>query len=220
MKFNEKKLENKKGAILLAGGDSKRLGQPKALLDFCGQTLISRMVNILSCYFSSITLVTDRPDQYEGLPVRFTDDLLTDRVKSPLRGIHAGLSLSTLPYQFVVACDMPFLNLELIGYMETYANHYDAVVPRVDSYYQPLYAFYSKNCIEIIEKQIKLGNYKIIDFYSRINVCYISEAEIGRFDPGQKSFFNINTWEDYQKALLQLEEILLSCNNEGGSAVD
>jgi molybdenum cofactor guanylyltransferase len=211
---------DERGAVLLAGGDSKRLGQPKALLDFCDQTLIARMVNTLSCHFTTIILVTDRPEQYQGLEVKITGDLIAGPVKSPLRGIHAGLSISDLPYQFVAACDMPFLNLDLISYMETFAGRYDAVVPRIGSYYQPLHAFYSRSCLEIIEHQIKLGYYKIIDFYSTINIRYIDETEISRFDPEQNSFININTWEDYKKALAQLEEISLNGNNEGGSTVD
>jgi molybdenum cofactor guanylyltransferase len=209
-----------KGAIILAGGDSKRLGQPKALLDFNGQSLIERMVNILQHSFTRITLVTDRPELYRGLPVKIVSDLITDRVKSPLRGIHAGLSASSLPHQFVVACDMPCLNLNLISFMETYASEHDAVVPRIGQYYQPLHAIYSRSCIEVIEKQITLENYKIIDFYAKINVHFIDEAEINRFDPDQCSFININTWSDYHQVLQQLSGAGSNLNDKGGQKND
>lgn len=190
-----------RGAIILAGGDSKRLGQPKALLDFQGQTLIELMVIRLGHYFDRLTVVTDRPDLYRNLPVRITGDLLVDEHKSPLRGIHAGLSVSDLPYQFVAACDMPFLNLELVKYMEQYAAGYDAVVPRIGEYYQPLHSFYNRSCIGTIEKQLSLGCYKVTDFYDHIKIRFISSAEILRFDPNQESFININTWDDYENAL-------------------
>jgi molybdenum cofactor guanylyltransferase len=190
-----------KGAIILAGGDSKRLGQPKALLDFHGQTLIELVVNRLSAAFEQLTVVTDRPDLYSHLPVILTGDLLTERQKSPLRGIHAGLSASGLPYQFVAACDMPFLNLRLIDYMSGFAHQYDAVVPRIDSYFQPLHAFYSRNCIDIIERQVRKGFYKVTDFYANLKIRFISADEIIRFDPDQESFININTWDDYNCAL-------------------
>jgi molybdenum cofactor guanylyltransferase len=195
------KKEPANGAIILAGGDSKRLGRPKALLDFCGKSLIEIMVERLYGIFDQVTLVTDRPELYEGLPVLVTNDLINDKVKSPLRGIHAGLSVSPLPYQFVVACDMPFLNIELVSYMARFAFNYDAVVPRVDSYFQPLHAFYSRNCIKIISRQLERGLYKVIDFYENINIKFIDSAEIKRFDPEEISFTNINTWPDYEQAL-------------------
>jgi len=138
--------------------------------------------------------------------VRLTGDLLTEEQKSPLRGIHAGLSVSDLPYQFVVACDMPLLNLELIAYMSQFAADYDAVVPRVDNYFQPLHAFYNRTCIGVIEKQVHKGCYKVTDFYSELQIRFIDAAEIARFDPEQESFININTWPDYDRTLKVLSE--------------
>ncbi len=189
------------GAIILAGGDSKRLGRPKALLDFCGKSLIEIMGDRLSEFFDQVTLVTDRPELYEGLPVLITNDLIKDEVKSPLRGIHAGLSVSPIPYQFVVACDMPFLNTELVSYMARFAADHDAVVPRVGSYFQPLHAFYSRSCIDIISRQIEGGLYKVTEFYDNLKIRFIDSAEVKRFDPEEISFTNINTWPDYEKAL-------------------
>lgn len=200
----KKQIEQKKpdsGAIILAGGDSKRLGRPKALLDFCGKSLIEMMVERLYGLFDQVTLVTDRPELYAGLPVLITNDLIKVNVKSPLRGIHAGLSVSSLPYQFVVACDMPFLNTELVSYMARFAADYDAVVPRVDSYFQPLHAFYSRSCIDIINRQVEGGFYKVTDFYDNLKIRFIDSAEIKRFDPEEISFTNINTWPDYEQAL-------------------
>lgn len=190
------------GAIILAGGDSKRLGRPKALLDFHGRSLIEVMVDRLGRLFPEITLVTDRPELYPGLPVRITGDLLNYTDKSPLRGIHAGLNSASHPYQFVAACDMPFLNLDLIKYMARFASSHDAVVPHTGGkYYQPLHAFYKRSCIDIIERQVSLGRYKVSEFYENLEIRFITLPEILRFDPGQESFININTWEDYEKAL-------------------
>lgn len=220
MKKGESVNNAEKGAIILAGGDSKRLGQPKALLDFNGQSLIEKMVDLLKRSFHQITLVTDRPELYKGLPVKITGDLIVDQVKSPLRGIHAGLNASALPYQFVVACDMPYLNLELIDYMEGFASGQDAVVPRIGRYYQPLHAIYHRSCIAVIEKQIQLENYKITDFYAKIKVHFIDETEIKRFDPEQRSFININTWDDYRQALRQLGGAASLSVNGGGSKID
>ncbi len=200
MEDNSRKIK-KRGAIILAGGDSKRLGSPKALLKFQDCSLIELIIKRLGEYFDQLTLVTDRADLYDHLPVNITGDIIKADKKSPLRGIHAGLSSSPLPHQFFAACDMPFLNLDLISYMEKYAKDYDAVVPRVGDYFQPLHAFYSRSCIEVIERQVNKGLYKVTDFYSQLNIKYIGEEEIENFDPQQHSFININRWSDYEAAL-------------------
>jgi len=189
------------GAVILAGGDSKRLGRPKALLDFDGTTLIELILRILDPLFTEITVITDRPELYRNLPVRLGGDLFTGSRKSPLRGIHAGLLSSKLPYQFIAACDMPFLNRGLIRHMAEFTSGYDAVVPRIETYFQPLHSFYSRSCAGVIEKQIKTGRCKVTDFYTDLNIKFIGREEIERFDPGQESFININTPADYQKAL-------------------
>lgn len=194
------------GAIILAGGDSKRLGRPKALLEFGDQTLIEMIVSQLKECFQELTLITDRPELYEGLPVNLTGDILMNQDKSPLRGIHAGLSFSDRPWQFVVACDMPFLNLDFIRHLAGYAPDYDAVVPRVGDYFQPLHAFYNRSCIGTIEKQLKDRQYKIIDFYRHLKIRYVGEEEINRFNSQQDLFLNVNTWEDYQKALNLMQD--------------
>ncbi|WP_461369787.1 molybdenum cofactor guanylyltransferase [Candidatus Darwinibacter acetoxidans] len=195
------------GAIILAGGDSSRLGYPKPLLELEGIPLIEIMIRRLSLLFEQITVVTDREDLFAGLPVKLTGDLLTGHVKSPLRGIHAGLSLSGLPYQFVAACDMPFINLELVRYMAAFAPQYDVVVPRIGGYYQPLHAFYSRSCLDPIRKQIERGEFKVTAFYDKIRVRHIGYSEIACFDPGQCSFFNVNTWADYREAQKLLPEL-------------
>lgn len=195
------------GAIILAGGDSSRLGCPKPFLELEGVSLIEIMVRRLSLLFEQITVVTDRQDLYAHLPVKLTGDLLTGHAKGPLRGIHAGLSVSDLPYQFVAACDMPFINLDLVRYMAAFAPHYDVVVPRVGSYFQPLHAYYRRSCIEPIRRQIEQGECKVTGFYDKIRVRHIGYSEIARFDPGQRSFFNVNTWTDYREAQKLLPEV-------------
>lgn len=188
------------GAIILAGGDSSRLGCPKPLLKLDNEPLIEIIIRRLGSLFKQITAVTDREDYFTGLPVKVTGDLLTGCEKSPLRGIHAGLSVSELPYQFVVACDMPFINLALVRYMAGFASQYDVVVPRVGSYYQPLHAFYSRSSLDSMRRFIERGQCKVIDYYDTIRVRTVGYSEIARFDPGQRSFFNVNTWSDYHTA--------------------
>ncbi|NMA92595.1 MAG: molybdenum cofactor guanylyltransferase [Firmicutes bacterium] len=200
---------SQKGAIVLAGGASSRMGQPKTLLKLGGVTLVERVVRLLQPHFHHVTLVTNDDHVFGHLPVAIVRDRLTGGAKNPLRGIHAGLMATGLPYQFVVACDMPFLNLDFINFMGRYAADYDVVVPRTDSYYQPLHAYYSRSCLKVMERQILSRNFKVTGFYDRLNVKTIGLKEIRRFDPHQDSFFNINTWDDYKHAGKKLAALTL-----------
>ncbi len=187
-------------AVILAGGDSKRIGYPKSLLKLQGYTLIEILVNRLKDSFQELILVTDRPELYHYLPVIIAGDVYTSVGKSSLRGIHAGLSAATHPTSFVVACDMPFVNIKLVKLLHGYAGEAQAVVPKIGEYYQPLFAVYKKSCIDAIEECLGANVFKVIDFYKHIKVKYIDEAQVEKVDPGQYSFFNVNTPEDYQYA--------------------
>ncbi len=194
------KMDEPRGAIILAGGDSKRLGRPKSLLELGGITLVERLASRLIQYFDQITLVTDYPGLFSHLSLKVTGDILTQYPKTPLRGIHAGLNVSDLPWQFVVACDMPFVDLNLVSFMDSLRTGYDAVVPRIGDYYQPLHAFYSRYCLEHVRCQLENGGGKVTGLYNKIKVRYVAAEEISLYDKTKRSFFNINTWDDLKKA--------------------
>lgn len=193
-------MTEKRTAIILAGGESKRFGQPKALLRFGDKLIIEIIIEKLQEFFPEIIIVTDHPDPLRHLPVILTGDILTDCNKSSLRGLHAGLKTSSGAYNFVIACDMPFVNLLLIKYMHSIIPECDAVIPRVGEYVQPLYAFYLKEYVGTIEKHLLAGKFKIIELYRNLKIRYIEKEEIQRIDPDQKAFFNINTDVDFEIA--------------------
>lgn len=190
----------KASAIIVAGGDSKRLGFPKPLLKFGDKTIVQTMIERLAGFFNEIIVVTDREELFSGLPVKITGDLITGGKKCSLKGIHAGLACSSCRNNFVIACDMPFVNMHLIKYMSSFTPHYGAVVPRIQTYVQPLYAYYSKDCLPVMGDNLVKGQFKISGIYPEIKVKYIEEEEIDRHDPLRRAFFNINTPEDYEEA--------------------
>jgi molybdopterin-guanine dinucleotide biosynthesis protein A len=117
-----------------------------------------------------------------------------------LIGIYTGLVHSSNFLNLVVACDMPFLNLELLRYMIKVAPGFDVVVPGIGDKMEPLHAVYSKNCIKPMEDLIKQGNLKVTGFFDSVKVRYVGEEELNRFDPEHLSFFNINTEADLKRA--------------------
>jgi molybdenum cofactor guanylyltransferase len=173
--------------------------------------LLERVLSRLNLFKSEIIAVAHAEQDMTELGsfrnLRIAYDELPER--GPLGGIFTGLNASTTPYNIVVAGDMPFLNVDLLGFMIRAVRGFDAAVPRIGNFYEPLHAVYSKNCIEPIKVMLsgkELLTYKIFDV---IRVRYILKNEIERFDPEHLSFFNVNTEEDLRKA----REIIASRNS-------
>ena len=184
-------------AVVLAGGDSKRMGTNKAFLRLEGNNLIDLVFNKVNSLFAETIVVTDRVEELAYLPAKLTKDLFTGVEKNALRGIHAGLTVSSYPASFVIACDMPLFSLSLISYMSKYATKYDVVVPRHGEHFQPLFAFYNKTTLNLILKRLKEKRLKISDLYRSLCIKEISEETVKIFDPHLFSFNNINTKDDY-----------------------
>jgi molybdopterin-guanine dinucleotide biosynthesis protein A len=95
---------------------------------------------------------------------------------------------------------MPFLNTILLDYLISTAGDYDAVVPRLSGFIEPLHSVYARSCIGPIKEEMSSGSRNIRSFFSRVNVKYVESDEVDRFDPGRLSFFNINSENDLAKA--------------------
>jgi molybdopterin-guanine dinucleotide biosynthesis protein A len=186
-------------AVILAGGDSKRMGTNKAFLRLEDSNLIDLVFNRVNSLFAETIVVSDRLEELAYLPAKLTKDLYTGVEKSALRGIHAGLTVSSYPASFVIGCDMPFFSLSLINYMSRFAIQYDVVVPRHGEHFQPLFAFYNKTTLDLILERLKENKLKISDLYRSLRIKDIGEDTIKEFDPHFFSFNNINTRDDYYK---------------------
>ena len=186
-------------SIVLAGGKSSRLGGNKALEIVGGKSLIQRVVEQLSLVSEQILIVGT---SYRfGLPGDYSIEYKADLYpgKGPLGGIYTGLVAAKSFYNLVVACDMPFLNVELLRYMIKLAPGFDAVVPRVKRI-EPLHAVYSKNCLDGMKTQLENNQLVIARFLDIISVKYLEQAECQEFDSELLSFFNINSEADLAQA--------------------
>lgn len=185
-------------SIILAGGRSSRLGRNKALLELNGQVLIERIINRLEQVSDELIIVTNEVDQYEEFEANIISDVYPG--KGALGGIYSGVKRASNPHSLVVACDMPFLNVSLLRYMQGLATPYDVVIPRVGQSTEALHAIYSKNCLPFIERQLLEGDLRIIHFFPNVRVGYVEQEEIEIFDPQHLSFFNINSEADLERA--------------------
>lgn len=184
--------------IVLAGGENRRMGTDKAFLEISGKPLIERILAVFSTLFTRTIIVTNAPERYAPYDVELVGDVLDER--GPLTGIYSGLLRSQDEYNFVAACDMPFLDRRLIAYLGEVARGHDAVVPMVRGLLEPLHAVYSRGLMPAIEAQLRMKDRRIRAMFDQIRVRYVTEEEIVRFDPQQRSFRNVNTPEEYKEA--------------------
>lgn len=189
-------------SIVLAGGRSLRLGRQKFMELIAGESLIERVIGRLSLLGNEILIVISQRQAMIPLSLSPGAKTVADLYpgKSSLGGIYTGLVLSTCCHNLVVACDMPFLNLDLLRYMIDLSPDFDIVIPRIGDEMEPLHAVYSKNCQAPIERLLKQDNLKITDFFDSVRVRYVDKDELDRFDPEHLSFFNINTQADLKRA--------------------
>ncbi len=185
--------------IILGGGLSTRMGSDKASLAAGGCTMIASLATKFAQKIGPVIVVL-RPGQ----------ELVTEHTTTiydlypgvgPLGGLHAGLLASPDDTNFVIACDMPFADPELAGYILSALAGYDAAVPMLARGPEPLHCAYHKSCLPVIESCIASGRLRMRDALDRLNVLYIPENELKKRDPDMCSFVNINTPQDYIEAI-------------------
>lgn len=192
-------------ALILAGGMGSRFGyREKALIDINGRPIIELIIERLEKVVDSIIISVRDRAQRELLEAnlsrgyRFTYDDQTN--VGPISGILSGLSECEDEYCFISACDMPFINEDVVRLLFKRSENYDAAIPSwEDGFLEPLHAVY--RCIPMIRetrKAIERGEKTILAPVFRMNVNYVPVDEIRKLDPDLRTFININTDEDIQ----------------------
>jgi molybdopterin-guanine dinucleotide biosynthesis protein A len=187
-------------SILLAGGKSSRMGKDKARLKLDGRLMILQSIAHKLLTISDEVIVATDGRRYEGLDVevKWVDDVYPGA--GSLVGLYSGLKEASSGYALVVACDMPFINIDLLRYMIALPRDYDILAPKIGSEIEPLHAIYSRDCLPKIEKLLEAGRKKIIELFSEVRVRYLTKEEVEKYDPEHRSFFNINSPDQLAEA--------------------
>lgn len=185
--------------VVLAGGRSSRMGQPKALLPFDGEPLIAHVVRTLSTIFADV-LVVAAPDQdLPPLPAAIVHDDVA--YQGPVAGIHHGLGAAAGDIAYVTSCDAVFLDPRLIHFVLSRIEDHDVAVPQWEGRFQPLHAAYRQSVRPHLERQLAVGDLRPVHLFDKVRTRRIDENEVRTIDPEGWSFFNMNTPEDYHRAL-------------------
>ena len=185
-------------AIIMAGGQSQRMGSDKATLVLGEQTLLQRVTAIVQPLFAQVMVSVRQPRSDISLP-QICDAL--DNA-GPLAGLSAGLAQAGTHWIFAVATDMPFVLPALIEQLaQQRATSYQAVVPVVQGHPQPLAAFYSVTALPTIQGILfSNGKRSLRSALEQLNVRYIDESELLATDPGLRSFFDLDTPQELAAA--------------------
>jgi molybdopterin-guanine dinucleotide biosynthesis protein A len=204
--------------VVLAGGKSRRMGRDKSIVVFDGKPLLIRAVNVLEQLFGETIIVTNQEIPRDVRAELGGAKIIHDEIPhlGPLGGISAALKASKSEIVFVMAVDMPFASTHAIEGMSKLANireifeeKVDAAVPVSDVGYEPLFAFYHKRCLEIIDRKLAGGERKVISIFDSLNVKTIDIEKL-RYEASRsdeitgtglgKAFININTESDLKQA--------------------
>ncbi|OWZ83588.1 molybdenum cofactor guanylyltransferase [Natranaerobius trueperi] len=182
-------------AIVLAGGESKRMGTDKIFLELNKKRIIDFVLEITTKIFKETIIVSNNCENFNGYSVKTIKDKMNHLKKSSLRGIYSGLSEIDSEYGFVIGGDMPFINSNLIEAMvgQIEENAWDVVIPKFGKFYEPLFAIYHKSCLSNIKQQLLSENHRIVSFFSTKKVLTLSKNYCKQYDPDLISFFNVNT---------------------------
>ena len=186
--------------VIQAGGKSTRMGQDKALMSFHGTTMIEYILHQVEKLGKEIVIISNRPEEYQGFRIPVISDVYPDI--GALGGLYTAIYHSTAEYCLLLACDMPFINLSFIQHLISLAPQFDAVIPRIhpNEFTEPFRAVYSKTCLPAIEAAILSDQRRVLSFFDDVNIRFVDEPEIKRYDPELITFFNVNTPEDLIEA--------------------
>ena len=184
--------------IVLAGGASRRLGADKTTLRFGSRTLLEHAVDALSAVCTDVLVAGGDATAWPHLGARLVPD--ESRGRGPLAGLQAGLKAAELDFALVVACDLPFLNRDLLAFMARRPRRCQALVPRWGRRLHPLHAIYGRSCLPVIESLLAKPSASMRELLAQLDIETLAETAIQRFDPEGLSFFNINSPDDFERA--------------------
>jgi molybdopterin-guanine dinucleotide biosynthesis protein A len=196
-------LANEAGAIVLVGGQSSRMGRPKAALDFGGVPLLTRIVIELKRRFDEIVIVAAPEPEWQprieipGLKIVHDETAFA----GPLDALRRGLNALDRDVAFACSCDLPLLNSDVAAGLVAMLDDFDAVIPEVGGKLQPLHAVYRKLCANALAALAASGEKRLTANAGALNARRVGERELRTTDPQLSSFFNVNTPDDYQRAL-------------------
>jgi len=207
--------------IVLAGGQSTRLGQDKGLLVLDNKPLVKHVLNAIGRITDEILLVVSSQAQTDNYSKILAPNMKVvidhEKTGSPLAGASTGFQEASGDYSLLLACDTPLVSREIIALLLELCINKAAAIPRwPNGYIEPLQAAYhTKSALKASEAAINEGGVKMQCMVDKLRgVRYVSTLVLQQLDPELATFFNVNTQMDLAKA-----KIIMDKRRKGVNAV-
>ena len=192
------------GAVILCGGESRRMGRPKAWLPFGEERMLARVVRLVGTAARPVVVVAAPGQELPILPADVA--VVRDQVagRGPLQGLSAGLGAlpDSVELAYATSTDVPFLEPRWIGRLVELSAGYDLVIPFVGGYYHPLAALYRRRAVlPAIEGLLRDDRLRTSFLVGAVTTRVVTESEMRAVDPDLQTLRNLNFPEDYEKAL-------------------
>jgi len=177
------------------------MGQDKALMPFLGQPLIQRVLERVSPIADEILVTSNQPGKFKFLGVPIIPDVIPG--VGALGGLYTALKSASNPLVAVVACDLPFVNPELLKACKEIldSTNCSAVIPGTDRGIEPLHAVYRvQTCLPAVEAALVDGRRRVISWHVDVDVHILPSVETAQYDPDGITFWNVNTEDEFKKA--------------------
>jgi len=192
------------GGVVLCGGKSTRMGSSKALLPFGPETMLQRVVRLLSEVVSPIVIVAALDQDLPPLPAGVIVARDENEGRGPLEGLRAGLKAlpNTVDAAYVTSCDVPLLETGFVRQMIDLASDYDIAVMEIDGFTHPLSAVYRRATLPSVEDLLANNRLRPVFLFDAAKTRRVKPEEMTS-DPDLRTLRNLNTREDYERALAE-----------------
>lgn len=190
-------------AVVLTGGESKRMGSDKAMVEIDGKPMAAHIVEMIDPLFSDI-LISVREYRTDVTLPQIKDDSAgsgcpASKGRGPMVGIKSALEAIQSDWLFVIACDMPFVSTTLIQELASKRGDHDAVLTYVSDRPQPLFGFYAKSSLPLMQARIVEGQRSMMRLLDKLDVYLLPEEQVKAIDPELKSLISLDSIEDVKK---------------------
>ena len=193
--------------IVLCGGQSSRMGRPKAWLPFAGETMLPRVVRLLRKVVEPVLVVAAPGQDVPPLPAEVAVLRDEEQGRGPLQGLAAGLAAlrGRADVAYLSSCDVPFLRPAFVRRLIDLLGEHAICVPRVGHYHHPLAAVYRLEVQESVRKLLAENRLRPVFLFESVPTRVVEATELASVDPTFQTLRNLNTPEEYEAALREVE---------------
>ncbi len=185
-------------AIVLCGGRSRRMARDKASLPFGSETMLERIVRVVSRVVDEVWVVAR-----EGQPVPGDFRVVRDPEEGlgPLAGLRAGLEAMEAERAFLTSCDVPLLRAAYVERLLELSRGFPIAVPRVGDHMMVTSAVYSREVLPLARRLLEERRLRPLFLVEGFDARVVTEQELRDVDPELESLRDCNTPDADRDAL-------------------